>query len=162
MVRQQRDGDDGDGARRRRWRHPNEQRPPPRSFGYKYRAPPHRSRDAFTYARPLTPLYMRDLDRAPGHVSKFNGLSYNNDIYGDDGWGGDDDDEGKGRRQGSQSDEAMRGQHRRQDNVGAGQIDRRGGARPGVAPDHDGIRRERVRYAPIDGLGGAPGGGPVS
>jgi len=50
--------------------------------------PPHRSRDGFTYARPLPPLYMRDLDHVLGHVSKFNGLSYNNDVYGDDGWGG--------------------------------------------------------------------------
>jgi hypothetical protein len=31
---------------------------------------------------------MRDLDRAPGHVSKFNSLSYDNDIYGNDEWGG--------------------------------------------------------------------------
>jgi hypothetical protein len=50
------------------------------SFGYKYGAPPHRSQDDFTYARPLPPLDVRDLDRTPGHVSKFNGLSYNNDI----------------------------------------------------------------------------------
>jgi hypothetical protein len=46
------------------------------SFGYKYGTPPHRSRDSFTYARPLSPLDVRGLDRAPGHVSKFNGLSY--------------------------------------------------------------------------------------
>jgi len=46
------------------------------SFGYKYGAPPHRSQDGFTYAHPLLPLDVRDLDRAPGHVSKFNGLSY--------------------------------------------------------------------------------------
>jgi len=87
-VRRQRDGNNGNGAWWRRWRHPDERRPPPRSFGYKYGAPPHRLRDGFTYARPLPPLYMRDLDHVLGHVSKFNGLSYNNDVYGDDGWGG--------------------------------------------------------------------------
>ena len=94
------------------------------SFGYKYGAPPHRSRDGFTYALPLPPLDMRDLDCAPGHVSKFYGLSLsylvrqsllnppgghvnnnrrhdcnghcnNDDAYGDDG-GGDDDDKGEG------------------------------------------------------------------
>ena len=80
--------------------------------------------DGFTYACPLLPLDVRDLDRTPGHVSKFNGLSYlvrrsllnppgrhvNNDhrrdcdghygddnFYGNDG-GGDDDNEGKGGR----------------------------------------------------------------
>jgi len=58
------------------------------SSGYKYGAPPHRSREGFTYARPLPPLDVRDLDRAPRHVSKFNGLSYDDDIYGDDEWGG--------------------------------------------------------------------------
>ena len=56
------------------------------SFRYKYCAPPHRSREGFTYARPLPPQDVRDLNRAPGHVSKFNGLSYDNDIYGDDEW----------------------------------------------------------------------------
>ncbi|KAL3808397.1 hypothetical protein ACHAXA_009838 [Cyclostephanos tholiformis] len=45
------------------------------SFGYKYGAPPH-ARNGFTYTRPLPPLDIRDLDRALGHVSKFNGLSY--------------------------------------------------------------------------------------
>jgi hypothetical protein len=58
------------------------------SFGYRYVAPPHRSRNSFTYARPLPPLDVRDLDRAPGHVSKFNGLSYDDDVYGDDEWVG--------------------------------------------------------------------------
>ena len=58
------------------------------SFGYKYGAPPHCSREGFTYACPLLPLGVRDLDCAPGHVSKFNGLSYNEDVYGDDEWGG--------------------------------------------------------------------------
>ncbi len=42
------------------------------SFGYKYRAPPHRSQDGFTYARPLLPLDVHGLDCVPGHVSKFN------------------------------------------------------------------------------------------
>ena len=42
------------------------------SFGYKYRAPPHRSQDGFTYARPLPPLDVHGLDCVPGHVSKFN------------------------------------------------------------------------------------------
>ena len=46
------------------------------SFGYKYGTPLHRSRDGFTYACHLLPLDVRDLDRAPGHRSKFNGLSY--------------------------------------------------------------------------------------
>lgn len=45
------------------------------SFGYKYGAPPH-SKKGFTYAHPLPPIDVRDLDRAPGHVAKFNGLSY--------------------------------------------------------------------------------------
>ncbi|KAL9185429.1 hypothetical protein ACHAXT_003206 [Thalassiosira profunda] len=45
------------------------------SFGYKYGAPSH-SKRGFTYAQPLPPLDIRDLDRAPGHVAKFNGLSY--------------------------------------------------------------------------------------
>ena len=45
------------------------------SFGYKYGAPSH-SKKGFTYAHPLPPLDVRDLDRAPGHVAKFNGLSY--------------------------------------------------------------------------------------
>ena len=94
------------------------------SFGYKYGASPHCSRDGFTYACPLPPLDVRDLDRAPGHVSKFNTPSYlvrqsllnpprghaNNDrrhdcnghcdddeVYDNDG-GGDDDDKGKGGR----------------------------------------------------------------
>jgi hypothetical protein len=31
---------------------------------------------------------VHDLDRAPGHVSKFNGLSYDDDVYGDDEWEG--------------------------------------------------------------------------
>ena len=76
------------------------------SFGYKYGAPcPH----------PLPPLDVRDLNCAPGHVSKFNNLLYlvgrsllnppggrannncwrdcgrdcdNDDIYGSDGGGG--------------------------------------------------------------------------
>ena len=42
------------------------------SFGYKYRAPPHRSQDGFTHARLLPPLDVHGLDRVPGHVSKFN------------------------------------------------------------------------------------------
>ena len=46
------------------------------SFGYKYGAPPHRSWDSFTYARPLPPLDVHDLNRAPGHVLKFNSLLY--------------------------------------------------------------------------------------
>ena len=46
------------------------------SFGYKYGSAPHCTRDCFTYARPLPTLNVRDLDRVPGHVSKFNGLSY--------------------------------------------------------------------------------------
>ena len=50
--------------------------------------PPHRSREGFTYAHPLLPLGVRDLDRAPGHVSKFNGLSYDKDVYGNNEWGG--------------------------------------------------------------------------
>ena len=85
------------------------------SFGYKYGAAPHRSRDGFTYACPLPTLDVCDLDRVPGHVSKFNGLSHlvrrsllnppggrvkdnrrrncdgncdHNDIYGNDGGGG--------------------------------------------------------------------------
>ena len=45
-------------------------------MGYKYGTPPHRSWDGFTYARPLLPLDVPDLDRAPRHVSKFNGLLY--------------------------------------------------------------------------------------
>ena len=45
------------------------------SFGYKYGAPSH-SKKGFTYSNPLPPLDVRDLDRAPGHVAKFNGLSY--------------------------------------------------------------------------------------
>jgi hypothetical protein len=84
------------------------------SFGYKYGTPPHHSQDGFTYARPLPPLDVYDLNRAPGHVSKFNGLSYlvrrsllnppgghanndhrrscegnwdDDDVYGDDGGG---------------------------------------------------------------------------
>ena len=65
--------------------------------------------------------------------------------------GGDDTNKGKGGRRGTQFDEAMRGQHRQRDNQGAGWIDRRGGARPCVAPDHDGIRQEQV-YTPIGGI----------
>ena len=49
-------------------------------FGHKYGAPPHRSREGFTYARPLPPLDVCDLDRTPGHVSKFNGLSYDDNV----------------------------------------------------------------------------------
>jgi hypothetical protein len=45
------------------------------SFGYKYGAPSH-ARNGFTYTHPLPPLDIRDLDRAPGHISKFNGLQY--------------------------------------------------------------------------------------
>ena len=71
--------------------------------------------------------------------------------------GGDDNNKGEGGRRGTQSDEATRGRHRRRDNQGAGRIKRQGGAWPGVAPDHDGIRRERVQYTPIGCLGGAPG-----
>jgi hypothetical protein len=64
------------------------------SFGYKYGAPPHRSRDGFTYTRPLPPLDVRDLDRAPGHVSKFNGLSYlvRRSLLNPSGGGGANDD----------------------------------------------------------------------
>jgi hypothetical protein len=46
------------------------------SFGYKFGAAPHRSWDGFTYTQPLPTLDVCDLNRAPGHVSKFNGLSY--------------------------------------------------------------------------------------
>ena len=46
------------------------------SFGYKYSAAPHCSRDGFTYACPLPTLDVCDLDRVSGHVSKFNGTSY--------------------------------------------------------------------------------------
>lgn len=45
------------------------------SFGYKYGAPSH-SKNGFTYAHPLPPLDCRELERAPAHVAKFNGLSY--------------------------------------------------------------------------------------
>eukprot|EP00804_Cyclotella_cryptica_P008699 CCRYP_018540-RA/>CCRYP_018540-RA protein AED:0.10 eAED:0.12 QI:0/0/0/1/0/0.33/3/0/477 len=45
------------------------------SFGYKYGAPPH-SKKGFTYAHPLPPIDVRDLERAPANVAKFNGLSY--------------------------------------------------------------------------------------
>ena len=45
------------------------------SFGYKYGAPSH-SKKGFTYAHPLPPVDVRDLDRAPANVAKFNGLSY--------------------------------------------------------------------------------------
>ena len=45
------------------------------SFGYKYGAPSH-ARNGFTYTHPLPPFDIRDLDRAPGHISKFNGLQY--------------------------------------------------------------------------------------
>jgi len=122
--------------------------------------PPHRSRDDFTYARPLPPLDVRDLDRAPGHVSKFNGLSYNNDVYGNDEWGGTTTTKAKEDGEGRSLMRSTHRQYCQRDNQGAGQIERQGGARPGVAPDHDGISRERVRYASIGGLGGAPGGGP--
>eukprot|EP00986_Skeletonema_menzelii_P019800 scaffold29155_cov166-Skeletonema_menzelii.AAC.4 len=44
------------------------------SFGYKYNAP--KNSKGFSYAHPLPPIDIRDLDRAPGSVSKFNGLSY--------------------------------------------------------------------------------------
>eukprot|EP00985_Skeletonema_marinoi_P027141 scaffold21796_cov125-Skeletonema_marinoi.AAC.3 len=44
------------------------------SFGYKYNAP--KNSKGFSYAHPLPPIDIRDLTRAPGHVSKFNGLSY--------------------------------------------------------------------------------------
>ena len=57
------------------------------SFGYKYGAPPHRSREGFIYTCPLPPLDVRDLDRTPGHVSNFNGLSYDDDVYCDNEWG---------------------------------------------------------------------------
>ena len=83
--------------------------------------PPPCSRDAFTFARPLPPLDVFDLDRAPGHMSKFNGISYlvrgslqnpprgrandnrrrncdggfnDNDVYGNN-WGGSDNNKGK-------------------------------------------------------------------
>jgi len=42
--------------------------------GYKYNAP--KNSKGFSYAHPLPPIDIRDLDRAPGSVSKFNGLSY--------------------------------------------------------------------------------------
>ena len=45
------------------------------SFGFKYGAPSH-SKKGFTYAHPLPPIDTRDLERAPPHVAKFNGLSY--------------------------------------------------------------------------------------
>ncbi|KAL7452885.1 hypothetical protein ACHAWC_004596, partial [Mediolabrus comicus] len=44
------------------------------SFGYKYNAP--KNSKGFSFAHPLPPIDIRDLDRAPGSVSKFNGLSY--------------------------------------------------------------------------------------
>ena len=44
------------------------------SVGYKYNAP--KNSKGFSYAHPLPPIDIRDLDRAPGNVSKFNGLSY--------------------------------------------------------------------------------------
>lgn len=44
------------------------------SVGYKYNAP--KNSKGFSYAHPLPPIDIRDLDRAPGSVSKFNGLSY--------------------------------------------------------------------------------------
>ena len=50
------------------------------SFGYEYSAPPHRSWEGFTYAHPLLPLDVHDLDRVLGHVSKFNGLSHDDDV----------------------------------------------------------------------------------
>jgi len=50
------------------------------SFGYEYSAPPHRSWEGFTYARPLLPLDVHDLDRALGHASKFNCLSHDDDV----------------------------------------------------------------------------------
>lgn len=46
------------------------------SFGYKYGAPSQSKKRGFSYAHPLPPLDVRDLDRAPGHVAKFNGLSH--------------------------------------------------------------------------------------
>ncbi|EJK47512.1 hypothetical protein THAOC_33759 [Thalassiosira oceanica] len=45
------------------------------SFGYKYGAPS-QSRRGFTYSHPLPPIDVRDLDRAPGNVAKFDGLSF--------------------------------------------------------------------------------------
>lgn len=45
------------------------------SFGFKYGAPSY-AKKGFTFAHPLPPLDVRDLDRAPAHVSKFTGLSY--------------------------------------------------------------------------------------
>ena len=45
------------------------------SFGYKYGAPS-QSRKGFTYSHPLPPIDVRDLDRAPGNVAKFDGLSF--------------------------------------------------------------------------------------
>lgn len=71
------------------------------SFGYKYGAPSH-SKKGFSYAHPLPPLDVRDLDRAPGHVAKFNGLSYlvkrallNPSKFANaDGEGGQSDDKG--------------------------------------------------------------------
>ena len=45
------------------------------SFGYKYGAPS-QSRRGFSYSHPLPPIDVRDLDRAPGNVAKFDGLSF--------------------------------------------------------------------------------------
>ena len=45
------------------------------SFGYKYGAPSH-SKKGFTHSHPLPPLDVRDLDRAPANVARFNGLSH--------------------------------------------------------------------------------------
>jgi hypothetical protein len=44
---------------------------------------------------------MRDIDRALGIVSKFNSLLYDDDVYGNNGWGGTTmtkaKEDGKGR-----------------------------------------------------------------
>ena len=124
------------------------------SFGYQYGAGPHCSQDGFTYACPLPTLDVRDLNRVPGHVLKFNGLSYlvrrsllnpprgranndrrrncngdwdDDDIYGNNGGRGamtmKAKEDGKGC-----SPMRTCGQHCQQDNQGACQINRQGGA----------------------------------
>ena len=72
------------------------------SVGYKYNAP--KNSKGFSYAHPLPPVDIRDLNRAPGSVSKFNGLSYlvkrsllnpsskSSSSNNDDTNGNDDDD----------------------------------------------------------------------
>ncbi len=79
------------------------------SFGYKYNAP--KNSKGFSFAHPLPPIDIRDLDRAPGSVSKFNGLSYlvkrkllNPSKKNDD----DNDDDNDGEESSSQTQSPMR------------------------------------------------------